>query len=181
MKTKAKTRSESKKKMTLKDLLVIKIQALYDVEAELIKALPKMASKASDQELKKVFRMHLDETRAHEERLVTVFELLGQKPKKLKVEAIRGLIKDAAWVMKNTPTKEALDAALIAAATYVEHYEMAGYAAAVEWAQELGYNDIASTLANTMHEETEADQKLSGLGMLTINRRILPESQEGSV
>lgn len=167
--------------MTLHDLLVIKIRSLYDIEHELMKALPRMARKATDQDLKGAFRHHLDQTRAQVARLGNVFAMLGEKPKKLRVEAIRGLTKDAEWVMKTITTKTALDAAIIGAAAYVEHYEIAGYQVAHEWARKLGYEDIAEHLATSMREEITAADKLRELGVLDIDKKALPKSEEGAI
>ncbi len=173
----ARTKTISKKKdMNLYDLLIIKVQSLYDIEHVLIKALPVMAMKATDQDLKAAFRHHLDETRSHVARLGNIFSILGQKPKKLKVEAIRGLVKDAEWVMKNIHTKSARDAAMIGAAEYVEHYEMAGYQVAYEWSKKLGFDSIAEYLAQSLREEIGAADKLRELGVLDIDRKALPPS-----
>ncbi len=152
------------KKVNLKELLIQKIQALYDIEAQLVKALPKMAKAATDQSLKEAFRDHLAETRTHGERLEQAFKLLQVKPKKLKVEAIRGMIKDSEWVIKNIKPAEALDSNLIRAAQYVEHYEMAGYMAAIAWATTLEETDVATLLDNTLQEEQNSDKKLAELG-----------------
>ncbi len=107
--------------------------------------------------------------------------MLGEKPKKLVVEAIRGLVKDAEWVMKHVTSRTALDAALIGAAEYVEHYEMAGYQVAYEWAKKLGYDDIADYLAQSLREEIGAADKLRDLGVLDIDGKALPQSEKGLV
>ena len=156
------------------DLLLLKVRSLYDVETVLMKALPKMARKASHQELKRAFREHLDETRAQVSRLEHVFAYFGQRPDKLKVEAIRGLVKDAEWVMRKISDKAPRDVALIGAAEYVEHYETAGYEVAVTWAQELGYHEMAELLAENMREEISASERLRELGVMQIDRRLLP-------
>ncbi len=163
--------SKKHQPITLDDLLVLKLQALYDVEQELVKALPKMVKAASDPELKDGFASHLDETKGHVMRLEEVFRLLDLPPKKLRGDAIRGLISDAAWVIKNIKTPEARDANLIAAASYVEHYEMAGYLAAREWAATLGNSEIAALLGATLTEEETANEKLSALASSKINDR----------
>ncbi len=167
--------------MNLHDLLIIKVQSLYDVEYELIRALPEMARKAADQDLKGVFRNHLAETRTQAARLGDVFAMLGEKPRKLVSEAVRGLVKDAMWVIHNVTGKNARDAALIGAAEYIEHYEMAGYQVAHEWAKKLGYDDIAEYLATSMREEITASDKLRELGVLDIDQKALPQSAEVEV
>lgn len=157
------------KEYNLKDLLVHKLKALYDIENELVKALPKMAKNASDSKLKQGFKDHLKETRGQVKRLKDAFKLLKVKPAKTKVEAIRGLAKDADWVMKNIKPKGALDANLIAAARYVEHYEIAGYTSARDWAAELGEPEIVDLLSETLEEEQLTDEKLATLAEAKIS------------
>jgi ferritin-like metal-binding protein YciE len=148
------------KNAKLSDLLVIKLSSLYDIESALVKALPKMAKAADDPELKKGLADHWEETKGHAERLEKVFELLNLKPKKLKVEAIRGLIADGDWVIKNIEPPAARDVSLIRAAQHVEHYEMAIYRGAVSWATTLGFREIAALLQQNLKEEMAADEKL---------------------
>ncbi len=153
-----------KKQMDLRDLLVSKLNVLYDIESVLVKALPKMAKAATDPALKKGFTDHLAETKTHVKRLEQVHKLLDVKPKKLKSEAIRGLVKDGDWVIKNVAPADARDANLARAAQYVEHYEMAGYMGAIAWAETLGESEIASLLSQTLDEEIAADEKLDMVG-----------------
>ncbi len=148
----------------LKELLIQKINALYDIEIELTKALPKLAKAASDPKLKEALREHLVETRGHVARLVEVHEILGAKPKKLKAEGIRGIAKDGAWVIKNIKPALALDANLIRAAQYAEHYEIAGYMGAIAWANMLGETEVVTILNKTLGEEREGDRKLEDIG-----------------
>jgi ferritin-like metal-binding protein YciE len=163
---------KTSKDMDLKSLLIQKLQALYDIENEIIKALPKLAKKAKHSELKQALEEHLEQTRGHAERLIKAFDILGEKPKKLKVEGIRGIIEDGDWVAKNIP-QPALDANLIAAAQYVEHYEMAGYGTAAEWAEELGEMEIKELMGQTLEEEKAADEKLNALAKTKINEKVL--------
>ncbi len=163
-KTQGKPKPQSRKPSILPELFVVKIQALYDVEQQLVKALPKMAKVATDQDLKEAFRDHLEETRFHVTRLENIFDLLGIKRKKLPAEAIRGLIADGEWCVKNIAKGEALDATLAGAARYVEHYEIASYLSAQAWAELLGEKEIASLLEDTLKEEVQSDEKLSELG-----------------
>ncbi len=151
----------------------MKLKALYDTELQLAKALPKMAKKATDPELSAGFEDHLAETEEHVRRLEDIFERLGEKASKTKVEAIRGMIADADWLMKNIKDAEALDASLIAAGQYAEHYEMAGYGAAKEWAKLLGLNEIEDILNETLKEEKAADAKLNELATARINEQAL--------
>lgn len=153
----------------LNDLLVLKLQALYDVESELIKALPKMAKNATHPDLKEAFTMHLEETKNHKARLEDAFKALGVKAKKTTSAAIRGLIQDAGWIFEQTISREAKDALMIAAAQYVEHYEMAGYGSAAAWAEELDAGEVAGLLKDTLKEEEAADEKLGSLATGGLN------------
>jgi ferritin-like metal-binding protein YciE len=162
---------------SLKELLGTKVRALYDIENELVAALPTMAESATDPELKEAFEMHLDETRNQAERLEEVLDLLGEEKEKLKVEGIRGMIKDAKWLTDNIDEGDALDTALIAAARSVEHYEMAGYMAAQEWAEMLGEEEASSILTEIFEEEEAADEKLSELGT-QIAERVNEDAEE---
>ncbi len=157
------------KNQTLHDLFLTKLHVLLDVEEEIIKALPKMAKQATTKELTDGFEEHLNETKTHAERLKQALEILGEKPKKVKSEAIRGLVKDAEWIMKNVERGDALDANLIAGAQYVEHYEMAGYGTAVAWAKTMGHNEVMELLKETLEEEKSMDKKLTELATSTIN------------
>jgi ferritin-like metal-binding protein YciE len=139
-----------------------KIQALYDIEKQLEKALPKLAKASTNPMLKEGFMEHLEETRVHSERLERIFKMLEMAPKKLKVEGIRGIIADGEWVIKEVETSDPIkDAMIAAAARYAEHYEMAGYLSAIAQANELGYTDAAVLLTATLNEEMAADEKLA--------------------
>jgi ferritin-like metal-binding protein YciE len=146
---------------TLDDLLMLKLKALYDIETQLTKAVPKMAKKATDNDLKAAFEKHAVETEGHVMRLEEIFVILEVKPATLKVDAIRGLVKDAEWAVKEKPPETALDAMLIASASYIEHYEMAGYIAAHRWAVRLGLERVADRLKMTLDEEVEAAKTLA--------------------
>jgi ferritin-like metal-binding protein YciE len=154
---------------TLHGLFILKLQSLYDVEQELVKVLPKLAKNSSDEELQMAFKEHLKETEGHVRRLEKAFKILGVKPKKEKVEAIRGIAEDGSWVMKNVRDEAARDAALIGAAQYAEHYEIAGYGTACEWADLMGHTEVADLLKQTLEEEEAADEKLSSLAEGGIN------------
>jgi ferritin-like metal-binding protein YciE len=174
---KAKKKSAKKKAKpsydTLHALLILKLQALHDVESQILKALPKLEKAASDPKLKQAFRDHLKETEAHEERIDEALELLGDTGKgKVKSEAMAGLAKDGDWVAKNVKDPAARDAALIAAAQYVEHYEIAGYGTAITWAKLMGHDNVVSLLKETRSEEENADTTLSALAEGTINEQV---------
>lgn len=163
--------------MSLRDVFVLKLQALYDVESELMDALPVMAKNATDEELKKTISEHLMETKMHLQRLITIFSMLDVKAKKAKSKGIRGIIDDAEWLAANVMGATALDAALIGAAQYAEHYEMAGYASAMEWARLLGLTDAVPLLNSTLEEEKSASDKLLKLALAKINREALGEEE----
>jgi ferritin-like metal-binding protein YciE len=150
-----------KQPKNLADLLILKLAALYDIEKQLVKALPKLSEAATDPDLKGAFRDHLDETRVHVERIESVFRLLGQEPKAEKAEGIRGIADDGAWVAKTIKDDVVRDSLLVAAASYAEHYEMAGYLAAIRWAKRLGHKAVVTTLTKTLEEEMAADEKLA--------------------
>ncbi len=157
----------------LDDALIIKLKALYDVEKQLIKALPKMAKKSSDPDLKAAFADHLKETEIHAERLEECFELLDMKPSKLQVDAIRGMVADAEWIIGEKPVPAVLDSMLIGAASHVEHYEISGYVSAAKWARMLGYSQAADLLEQTLQEEEAAEEKLAGLADGMIDERAM--------
>ena len=145
---------------TSNEAFVTKLQALYDIEGALVKALPKLEKAASDPNLKEGFRLHLSETENHVERLEQIFEILDSSPKKLKCEGIRGIIEDGEWVIKSSAPVPIKDAMIASAARYAEHYEMAGYLSAIDHAEMLGLNDAVALLQETLKEEEAADLKL---------------------
>lgn len=161
-----------KKANTLHELLLNKLQALYDTEIQLTKALPKLAKKASSEELKQAMEAHVKETQGQVKRLEASFKALKVKPKKLKSEAIRGLVDDAQWVTKNVEKGPALDANLIAAAQYVEHYEIAGYGTAIEWAKLMDHTKVVDLLQETLAEEEATDKKLTALAEKKVNTEV---------
>jgi ferritin-like metal-binding protein YciE len=158
---------------SLHDVFLLKLQSLYDIESEIIKALPKMIKRATYPELKSGFEDHLEVTKMQKERLEDVFDELGEKSKKVSVDAIRGLIKDVSWLLQQKMTPEARDASLIAAAQYIEHYEIAGYGTALAWAEEMGHDTIADMLQETLDEERQADETLTVLAEHAMNEKAL--------
>jgi ferritin-like metal-binding protein YciE len=159
----------SKEFTTLEDLFVEQIQDLYDAEQRLVTALPKMADAASSPELKSAFQFHLNETKQQVKRLENVFNQLSRTPKRESCEAMKGLIKEGEQVVEAKGDLAVKDAALIAAAQRVEHYEIAGYGAARAFAQQLGRREIAQSLQQTLDEEGKADKKLSEIAETFAN------------
>jgi ferritin-like metal-binding protein YciE len=173
--------ARTQKYETLHDLLILKLRSLHDIESQIIKALPKMAKAASDEKLREAFTSHLEETKNQEAHIDRALELLGDTAKgKSKVEAIRGLIKDAEWIIKSVKNPAARDAILIAAAQYVEHYEIAGYGTAREWASLMGHTEVADLLNETLDEEAAANEKLNTLATKSINEKVESGMDEDS-
>ncbi|MGL4513083.1 MAG: ferritin-like domain-containing protein [Lacipirellulaceae bacterium] len=154
---------------TLHDLLVSELKDLYSAENQLLKALPKMAKAASDERLAEAFREHAKETEVHVERLGTVFEGLGGSPKGKKCKAMEGLLEEGKDLMAEEADPAVRDAALIATAQRVEHYEMAGYGCVRTFAKLLGMSEATELLQQTLDEEGAADQKLTDLAESVIN------------
>jgi ferritin-like metal-binding protein YciE len=153
---------------TIEDLFVEQIQDLYDAEQRLVKALPKMAEKATNNELRSAFADHLLQTEGQVQRLEQVFAELGQDPAKETCEAMKGLIKEGEEMM-DIKDPAIRDAALIAAANRVEHYEIAAYGTARTLATALGLSRSPSLLEQTLDEEKKADAKLTQIAEQTVN------------
>jgi ferritin-like metal-binding protein YciE len=156
---------------TMNDLFVHQLQDIYYAEKQLVKALPKMAEKAGDSQLKQSFLTHLDETRGHIKRLEQVFQMHGAEIKAVTCPAIDGIIKEADEVAGEVEDKSVLDAALINAAQAAEHYEITRYGSLVAWAKQLGRNDCAGILQKTLDEEKATDRKLTTLAESKVNLR----------
>jgi ferritin-like metal-binding protein YciE len=148
---------------SLRDLYVEQLQDLYNAEQQLIKALPKMAKAASSEELKAAFEDHLGQTRQHAQRIETIFEQMGEKAKGKKCKAMEGLVEEGGEVIKEDMDDGIKDAALIAAAQRVEHYEIAGYGCVRAYATRLGEDDAATLLSQTLQEEKAADEALNDI------------------
>ena len=161
----------SKDIQTLDDLFVHQLKDIYYAEKQLVKALPKMAEKATSPQLKQAFKSHLDETKGHVTRVEQVFKMHGVEAKAVDCPAIDGIIEEANEVTGDVDDKQVLDAALIAAAQAAEHYEITRYGTLIAWAQQLGRNDCASVLEQNLAEEKAADKKLSSLAESGINRK----------
>jgi ferritin-like metal-binding protein YciE len=156
---------------SLNDLFVQQLEDLYDAEQRLTNALPKMAEAASSSELKQAFQSHLLQTEEHVKRLERIFGLISREPERETCAAMKGLIKEGAAMIDARGDNGVRDAGLIAAAQRVEHYEMAGYGSVRAFAQQLGLQEVAQTLQQTLDEEKEADQKLTAIAQGGINTR----------
>lgn len=158
---------------TLEDLFEHQLKDLYSAESQLIKALPKMVANAKDQKLKKAFEDHLEETKNHKTRLEDICEELGIKPGGETCIAMEGLIKEAEGFIEEKPDGDVLNAGLIAEAQRVEHYEISAYGTAVRYAKELGHDNIAKVLKETLDEEYGADDKLNKMAEGRLNKKAI--------
>ena len=161
----------SKDIKTLSDLHLHTLQDIYYAEKQIVKALPDMIEKATNRELTAGFKTHLTQTETHVTRLEQVFKLLGQEPKQVTCPAIDGIMKETKEITGDVDDKSVLDAALIAAAQAVEHYEMTRYGTLIAWSNELGLGDVAKILQQTLDEEKATDEKLSKLAESKVNQR----------
>jgi ferritin-like metal-binding protein YciE len=157
------------KMKTLEDLLHHELKDLYSAEKQLTKALPKMAKAASSEDLKSAFQTHLDETEQQITRLEEILEKLEIPLRAPKCKAMEGLIEEGKTALEEDMDEQVRDAALIAAAQRVEHYEIAGYGCARTFARQLGHDEIADTLQAILDEEKATDEKLTELAMQHIN------------
>jgi ferritin-like metal-binding protein YciE len=154
---------------TMEDLFLHTLQDIYYAENQILKALPDMIEKATDTQLKQGFKTHLNETQGQVQRLEQVFELLGQSAKGVDCPAIDGIIEEAEEVAGEVDDKQVLDAALIAAAQAVEHYEIARYGTLVAWARQIGRPEAARLLQQNLEEEKATDKKLTEMAEKKVN------------
>ena len=160
----------SKPIKNLDDLFVHTLQDVYYAEQKITKALPKMIAKVSDPQLQSAFQGHLEETKGHLTRLERVFQMHNAEAKAVTCPAIDGIITEAEEIMGDSKDSEVLDAAALAAAQAVEHYEIARYGTLIAWARQLGRSDCAGVLEPTLEEEKAADLKLTAIAEARVNR-----------
>jgi ferritin-like metal-binding protein YciE len=168
----------------LKELYIDELKDLYNAENQLVKALPKMASAASSDELRQGFEEHLEHTKGHVQRLEKIFQALGESPKGKKCKGMEGLIKEGSEATEEGYEGSVLDAALIGAAQRIEHYEIAGYGTVRSMAETLGEGDHVSLLEETLEEEKETDEtltKLAGQINTQANERGDERAEQGTV
>jgi ferritin-like metal-binding protein YciE len=166
-----------KKATGLQQLMVEELQDLYDAEKQLTRALPKVAKAASDDELEDAIREHLDVTKGHVERMERIFETLGMKAKSKPCAGMKGIVQENSETIEEKKGSESgavLDVAIAGGARRVEHYEIAGYTAAIDMARQMGNEEVAGMLEETLQEEQEADEKLA-----EICKRILGDAHSG--
>lgn len=162
----------SKDIKAMDDLLLHGLKGIYYAENQIVTALPKMVDKATNRDLKKGLKDHLEETMKQVSRLDQVFKMLGEQPKDARCPAIDGLIDEADEVSSEVEDKSVLDAAVIGSAQAVEHYEMARYGTLIAWAGELGRDDVVRLLTTNLNEEKAADKRLSTAALRKgVNRK----------
>ena len=160
----------------LRKLYVDELKDLYSAEKQILQALPRMAKKVSNPDLKKAFEEHVEVTRMQVERLDRIFEGLGKSPRGKKCKGMEGLLEEGKEMMEEDMEPEVLDAALIGAAQRVEHYEIAGYGTVRTYARLLGETQAAKLLQQTLDEEGETDKKLTQLAESSINVEAMAEA-----
>jgi ferritin-like metal-binding protein YciE len=161
---------------TLHDAFIDELRDAYDAEKQLLRALPKMAKKATAEGLSAAFEAHLEETRGHVDKLEQVFGTLDEKVRGKHCDGIAGIIEEGKSVMEEDFDAETMDACLIAGGQRAEHYEMAAYGTLIAWAQVMGHTEAADLLEEILEEEKAADQKLSALAEGGINQAAADEA-----
>jgi len=156
---------------SMDDLFLHTLRDIYYAEQQIQKALPDMVDKASSTALADGFRQHLEETKQHITRLEEVFHQCGEEPKGVDCPAIDGIIEEANEIAGEVADNAVLDAALIAAAQAVEHYEITRYGTLIAWAKQRGDENIVSLLSQTLEEERRTDEKLTSLAESRINEK----------
>ena len=161
----------SKPIKSLDDLFMHTLQDMYYAENQIAKNLPTMVQKANDPQLKQGFQTHLTETQNQIKRLDQVFQALGESPKGVTCQAMDGILAEAKEVMSDVADTDVADAAMLSSAQAVEHYEITRYGSLIAWAKELGRNDCATLLQQTLDEEKAADKKLTAMAESKVNRK----------
>ena len=163
---------------SLTDLLEDEVKDLYSAENQLLKALPKMAKKATSETLKQAFLTHAEETKGHIDRLTKIGEIMGIKMTGKTCQAMKGLVEEGKEIIEEDGEGSVIDVGLIGAAQRVEHYEMAGYGCSREMAQSLGMKDVASILQETLNEEMATDKKLTKIARSEILKEAAVAGEE---
>jgi ferritin-like metal-binding protein YciE len=163
---------------SLEELFQDELKDIYDAEKQLTKALPKLAKKATAEELRRALQGHLRETEQHVKRLEKVFEQLGMPARGKKCIGMQNLLKEGDEMIAEAEEDATRDAVMIASAQKVEHYEIASYGTVRTWANVLGKRDIAGMLEDTLEEEKDADQKLTSIAESFVNAASAQEGDE---
>jgi ferritin-like metal-binding protein YciE len=163
---------------SLEDLMQDELKDIYDAEKQLTKALPKLAKKASNEQLREAIEQHLQETEGHVERLEQVFEILGVPAKSKRCEGMKHLIDEGNDMIADAEDDGTRDAVMIAGAQKVEHYEIASYGTLRTWANLLGKSEAAALLEENLEEEKQADAKLTEIAESFVNAEAASEGEE---
>ena len=147
------------------------VKDMYHAEKQILRTLPKMARKAQSKQLKDAFERHQEETEQQVANLEKVFEHLEMKPRGVTCEAMQGIIEEGKQLMEEAPEGDTLDAALIASAQAVEHYEISRYGTMIAWANALGMSQVTRLLQENLKQEKAADEKLTGLALRGVNQQ----------
>ncbi|HUB31654.1 MAG TPA: ferritin-like domain-containing protein [Bryobacteraceae bacterium] len=162
----------------LEQLLVEELQDLFDAEKQLVRALPKMAKSATDEELETALRAHLEVTRNQVQRIEHVFESMDMRPRRRPCKGMKAIVEEGQDVMSKDRENTILDSAITGAARKVEHYEIAGYESVRSLAQQLGLRDAARLLQETLREEIEADRQLAQISRRLLKQNLAKSGQE---
>jgi ferritin-like metal-binding protein YciE len=162
----------------LRELFETELKDIYWAEKALVKALPKMSKNATSEELINAIEEHLEVTKEHVERCEQAFEMMNKPARAKKCEAMDGLIREAQDIMESTESGVVRDAGIISGAQKIEHYEIASYGTLCAFAKTLGETEIADLLEQTLNEEKEADQTLTGIAESTINTNAANEDTD---
>jgi ferritin-like metal-binding protein YciE len=165
---------------TIKDLLEDEIKDLYSAEKQLTKAIPKMAKGSNNEELASAFEAHLKETQNQVTRLEKVAELLGTEPTGKKCHGMEGVIEEGSEALDEQGNENVLDLGIIGAGSRVEHYEIAGYTTAISLAMQLGKNEVANLLKESLKEEQAAENKLRTIAQTIIKSAPTAEEENES-
>lgn len=161
---------------TLNDLMLSFMQDIYYAERQILKALPKMAKAAQNEDLKQALMHHREETQGQVDRLQKAFDALGKRARAQTCEAINGLIEEGDEVIEEFQEGTVRDAGILANAQAVEHYEMARYGTIVAWAKTCGQDAVAQLMQETLEEEKKADTLLNGLAKKNINQQAMKQA-----
>ena len=164
---------------TLEQLFIDELKDLYSAEKQIVRSLPKLAKAATTPELQEALQSHLEETKGHVERLDKIAGIVGKKLTGKTCAGMKGVLEEGAEVLEEVEEGNVRDAAMIGAAQRVEHYEMAGYGTARDFAKLLGLEDVVELLEETLEEEKAADQKLTEISK-SVNSQASAEMSEAA-
>ena len=156
---------------SMQDLAVYKLQAIYDAENQALQAYPQVVGAVSSPELKQALQQHMEQTQNQVQRLEQIFQQMGQQPGGQPCTSMQGLIQEAQQLIQQGGSPEVLDAAIIGAAQAIEHHEIAAYGTARTIAQQLGMNEAAQLLEQTLDEEKQTDAQLTQLAEGNVNQK----------